>query len=121
MSTAQETKIAQSAMPLVDEYVRGCWTEDLDPGDVRDILMRAKLEAEKGVGEIESALDRNDLVTLRKSAHKLKGMMGNLGAARLAHALRQIEVGAAEQHDISLPCSALRPLLRDSLEAFDIG
>ena len=120
MSTALASGIANPVSPLVDEYIRGCWSEDLDPGDVRDILARMKIEAEKGVGDIEGALGRNDLIALRKSAHKLKGMMGNLGAARIASVLRQIEMGAAEAQDVTMPCAALRPLLRDSLAAFGV-
>lgn len=118
---ALQNACAEVASPLVDESIRRCWTEDLDPDDVRDILARMKIEAEKGVQEIESALDRNDPIAVRKSAHKLKGMMGNLGATRIADLLRRIEMGAAGQHDVRLPCSELRPLLRESLVAFGSG
>lgn len=114
---AFDTAIAQTTMPLVDEGIRACWSGDLDPEDVRDILARLRIEAEVGVREIEAALAREDRVALRKSAHKLKGMMGNLGATRLADTLRQIEVGAAQEQDVTLPSSNLRPLLRDSLAA----
>src|SRR3990170_4149948 len=84
---------AADRLPLIDERLPAEWREDLLAEDIREILAHARLEAEKSLALIQDAAARRDQAALKRSAHKLKGMAGNLGAVRLVALLREIETG----------------------------
>ena len=112
---------AADQLPLVDERLQLEWREDLTAGDVRQILAQARLEALKCLAVIQDAAAGHDLAALARSAHKLKGMTGNLGAVRLAALLREIEIGAAAGGESRSALVELESTLCHTLLAFEAG
>ena len=106
-------------LPLIDERLQAEWREDLSADDIRQILAQARLEAQKGLIVIKDAAEKSDLASLKRSAHKLKGMVGNLGAVRLVAVLREIELGADAGDGSLTLISQLDKIVQDSLHAFE--
>ena len=106
-------------LPLIDEHLQAQWREDLNTDDIRQILAHARLEAAKSLAMIKDAAARHDLAALKRSAHKLKGMVGNLGAVRLVALLRGIELGAAGGEGSPIAVARLEPVVCDTLLAFE--
>src|SRR5712664_1812746 len=79
-------------LPLIDARMMSDWCEDLDRADVRDVLARVPDESRKCLADIKMAMVDRNLDSARRTAHRLKGMASNLGAARLARLARSIEL-----------------------------
>ena len=108
-------------LPLVDERLQLEWREDLTADDIRQILAQARLEALKSLAVIQDAAAGHDLAALERSAHKLKGMAGNLGAVRLVALLREIELGAAAGDESWSAVAELESTLCQTLQAFEVA
>ena len=115
----QTSSEATDELPLVDERLQAEWREDLSTDDIRQILAHARLEAEKSLDLIQDAALRRDLTALKRSAHKLKGMAGNLGAVRIVALLREIEVGAADGDEPLVAIAKIERVMGDTLQAFE--
>ena len=112
---------AGSEMPLIDQRVMSDWCSDMDKADVLAILSRIPGECAKSVGEFERAIAASDLALARRSAHRLKGMANNLGAARLAQMARAIELGSQSIDDVAHRLPALRKTLSETLAALPVA
>jgi CheY-like chemotaxis protein len=64
------------------------------------LLQKASANLEHDLGEIQSAIQRQDGEKIRQSAHRLKGAAGNLSALELHQVCKQLEAaGAAAEWD----------------------
>jgi signal transduction histidine kinase/ligand-binding sensor domain-containing protein/DNA-binding NarL/FixJ family response regulator len=63
---------------------------------VRPVVESFLAQAPEHFGDLERAMDREDWQALAFAAHKLKGSSSQLGAARLAALLHEMETGAKE-------------------------
>jgi HPt (histidine-containing phosphotransfer) domain-containing protein len=104
-------------LPLIDLRVMNDWCADLASDDVLAILARVPDECRKCVGEIEKAMVEGSLTAVKRAAHRLKGMAGNLGAARLAQIARCIELGGDTIEDIAKEVGKLQETLAETLAA----
>jgi len=89
-----------------------------DPAKLRKFAIKFLESAQKGVAEIEAALERKDMAALSASGHRLKSSsrtVGALGFADLCHALEQCKDGGNmdQAQDIVI---RLRPLLKQIKE-----
>ena len=90
-----EFKESSEPLPLIDEDMQASWRAVMSPDEIREIVQSACSITLSGLAEIEMAAHRDDRQALRRAAHKLKGMIANLGGVRLAKALLGIELAAA--------------------------
>ncbi len=67
--------------------------EAFDPATFRGVLARFEQDARERAAAIESALARGDATLLRKEAHKLAGVLGQVGLADLAAQARTVSHG----------------------------
>jgi HPt (histidine-containing phosphotransfer) domain-containing protein len=111
---------AASPLPIIDRTAEAAWREDLAADDIAHVLETARREALKGAAEIKALTAKGDLPGVRRTAHKIKGMAGNLGAARLAQLLREIEHGAAAGNDVAHVVLRLDAAVHETLKAFAI-
>ena len=61
-------------------------------GAFRNLLDAVPSEAGLCLNDLKAAIADGDLARAKRAAHRLKGMAGNLGAARLAGAARGLEI-----------------------------
>ena len=64
-------------------------------------LARVPGECHKCLGGFKNAIATGDFAVGRRTAHRLKGMASNLGAARLARMARTIELASQSIDDAS--------------------
>jgi HPt (histidine-containing phosphotransfer) domain-containing protein len=107
----------QELLPLLDHRAMSDWSQDLEKEDVLAILARVPAECSKYVAEIEQAVAAGSVAASKRAAHGLKGMAGNLGAVRLAHIARGIELGNDTPDEVSNQVQQLREALTDTLAA----
>ena len=110
-----------SEIPLIDQRVMNDWCDDMDKADVVAILARVPEECAKSLAEFEKAIAASDLALARRSAHRLKGMANNLGAARLAQSARGIELGCQSIDEVARGLPSLRKTLEETLAALPGG
>jgi len=73
---------------------------DFDLEDI-EMLMEVFLESSKdSLDELKGAIDSNDLETLFRSAHSIKGSAANLTLMEISDLAKEIEHSAKEQKDI---------------------
>jgi HPt (histidine-containing phosphotransfer) domain-containing protein len=108
---------AQQLLPLLDEHAMRDWCNDLEKDDVLAILARVPDECRKCVAEIERAIVDGSLAASKRTAHRLKGMAGNLGAVRLAQIARGIELETQSIEEVSNRMTMLQETLTDTLAA----
>jgi HPt (histidine-containing phosphotransfer) domain-containing protein len=104
-------------LPLIDQRVLSDWSQDMDKEDVRAILAQVPDETAKSVAALKEAIERSDLTSARRAAHRLKGMASNLGAARLARMARAIELGSQSIDEAAGQMAALQRTVSETLEA----
>jgi HPt (histidine-containing phosphotransfer) domain-containing protein len=108
---------AEAELPLIDERTMSDWCGDLDKAEVAELLSHVPAEGHKCLNWIKEAVSRGDLVSAKRTAHRLKGMASNLGAARLASIARGIELASVDIADVSARSVALEATLIATLEA----
>jgi HPt (histidine-containing phosphotransfer) domain-containing protein len=108
---------AEQELPLIDERAMSDWCDDLDKADVLALLARVPGEARACLAGLDKAVAEGDLASARRAAHRLKGMASNLGAARLAHISRGIELRSQTIADVSSSLAALERTVNETLEA----
>jgi HPt (histidine-containing phosphotransfer) domain-containing protein len=108
---------AEEEPPVIDERVMKDWRDDLDPEDIAALLARVPDECATCLAAIKEAIANSDVSKARRMAHRLKGMASNLGAARLAHVARRIEVASRSIGDVARDIPRLEATLRDTMEA----
>lgn len=110
--------LAQSGeeLPLIDQRVMRDWCEDMDKADVLAVLARVPAEGARCLADFDKAIAGGDLTQARRTAHRLKGMASNLGAARLARTARGIELGSQSIEDVSARLPGLQRTLQETLE-----
>jgi histidine phosphotransfer protein HptB len=108
---------SQDTLPLIDQRAMNDWSGDLDQDDVVAILARVPEELRTNMAAIEKAVAAGGLPAAKRSAHRLKGMAGNLGAARLAQVAREIEVASESIGDVALRLDTLRQTITETLAA----
>lgn len=106
-------------LPLIDFVIMGQWRNDLEAADIQEILGRVPKETQQSMGKLHQAISRSDIGMVRRAAHRLKGMAASLGAARLAHEARCIEMADCSIADFAAPVDALERTLRATLAALD--
>jgi hypothetical protein len=104
-------------LPLIDQRAMRDWCGDMDRDDVVAVLARVPEEGARCLGELRKAVAAGDLVLAKRSAHRLKGMAANLGAARLARAARGIELSCQSIDDVGARVPALERVLVETLES----
>ena len=114
-----------SDSPNIDWEAFGQTRAELGAGFVR-ILGYFREDGLKSVGAIEDAMRAKNAVALILPAHTLKGEASQFGAEALADLAEHVETVARQcvewrtDPDELLPTVVqLRPLLRETLEAFD--
>jgi histidine phosphotransfer protein HptB len=108
---------SQDLLPLVDQRALKDWSGDLDRDDVLAILAQVPDEFRRNVAAMESAVAEGCLPAAKRIAHRLKGMAGNLGAARLAQLARDIELGSESIEDVSGHLGKLNETLTQTIAA----
>jgi HPt (histidine-containing phosphotransfer) domain-containing protein len=109
----------QDLLPLLDKRAMDDWCSDIDLADILSILARIPGDAAKNLGEIERAIAENDLAACKRSAHRLKGMAGNLGASRLAALARDIEISSQSIEEAAGKVASLNETLAATLTELD--
>jgi HPt (histidine-containing phosphotransfer) domain-containing protein len=108
---------ADAELPLIDQRVMGDWCNDMDREDVLAILARVPDEGARSLADFKKAIAASDLAYARRTAHRLKGMANNLGAARLGRMARAIELGCQSIDDVARQMSLLEQTLGETLGA----
>jgi len=72
-------------------------------------------DAPRWLGELRKGLERQDLPLVQRSAHTIKGLAGNFGAAPTVAAAARVEKLAREDRDLTAAGQAL-PALEKALE-----
>jgi chemotaxis protein histidine kinase CheA len=108
---------AWADLPLIDPRAMSDWCDDMEKADVLDVLARVPYECARCLADIKKAIAESDLLTARRSAHRLKGMASNLGAARLARLARTIELASQSVEDVSSRMASLEKTSAETLEA----
>ena len=70
---------------------------------LRDVMILMTTESPKVHAEISASFHRGDLVSLKRSAHTLKGSASLVGATDLVQRLRRIEDSASLGEIVDLP------------------
>lgn len=109
----------QDLVPLLDERAMSDWCTDIDKDDVLAILASVPDECRRNIAEIERAIAEGSLAASKRAAHRLKGMAGNLGAARLAQSARDIELKSDSIEDVAARMANLQETLTGTLAALD--
>ncbi len=109
----------QDLVPLLDERAMSDWCTDIDKDDVLAILASVPDECRRNIAEIERAIAEGSLAASKRAAHRLKGMAGNLGAARLAQSARDIELKSDSIEDVAGRMASLQETLTGTLAALD--
>lgn len=109
----------QDLVPLLDERAMSDWCSDIDKDDVLAILAGVPDECRRNIAEIERAIVEGSLAASKRAAHRLKGMAGNLGAARLAQSARDIELKSDSIEDVAGRMAGLQETLTGTLAALD--
>jgi HPt (histidine-containing phosphotransfer) domain-containing protein len=107
----------QDLAPLLDERAMSDWCSDIDKDDVLAILASVPDECRRNIAEIERAIVEGSLAASKRAAHRLKGMAGNLGAARLAQSARDIELKSESIEDVARRMAGLQETLSGTLAA----
>lgn len=116
-TSASANATAEAELPLIDRRAMTDWCDDMDKEDVLAILARVPDECTRSLADFEKAIAASDLASARRTAHRLKGMSHNLGAARLARLARAIELDCQSIDEVSRGMPTLERALRDTLEA----
>ena len=111
--------VAVEELPLIDQRVVADWCGDLCEADVLDLLARVPGECEKCLSGIRQAIAKGDMLGIKRSAHRLKGMASNLGAVRLARMARGIELGSADIADATARTDELEKTMIATLKAIE--
>lgn len=104
-------------LPLIDQHAMRGWCDDLEREDVLAVLARVPDEGARCLAELQKAIAGGDLTSARRTAHRLKGMASNLGAARLARTARSIELTSQSIEDVSAHMPVLEKTLQATLES----
>ena len=107
----------EAELPLIDRHAMSSWCDDMETADVHAVLARVPNECGRCLAELKKAIAGRDLATARRTAHRLKGMALNLGAARLARTARTIELTSQSIEDVSVRMPGLERTLGETLEA----
>ena len=113
--------VADGDLPLIDQRIMNDWRSDMDMEDVLSILARVPAECTRSLGDFRKAIAAGDLASVRRTAHRLKGMANNLGAVRLARIARSIELGCQSIEAVSSRMAPLEQALEETLEALRSG
>ena len=108
---------AEAELPLIDPRVMSDWCDDMEKADVLDVLARVPHESARCLADIRKAIAESDLPSARRSAHRLKGMASNLGAARPARVARSVELTSQSIEDVSGRMASLEKISAETLEA----
>jgi HPt (histidine-containing phosphotransfer) domain-containing protein len=108
---------AEAELPLIDAGAMRDWCGDMDKADVLDVLARVPHESARCLADMRKAIVESDLASARRTAHRLKGMASNLGAARLARVARTIELASGSIEDVSSRMASLEQTSAETLEA----
>lgn len=103
--------------PLIDHDAMSDWCGGVYDEDVLAILSGVPDELTGCVADIENAIARANPVAVKSNAHRLKGMAGNVGAARLARIARGIELGSQSIEGVSQQMEKLRETVTETLAA----
>jgi signal transduction histidine kinase/CheY-like chemotaxis protein/HPt (histidine-containing phosphotransfer) domain-containing protein len=82
---------APTLPPVIDRDVIKSWSEGLAPAVIDGMLGQLEVESGRCLNEIKAALVAGEMARVQAIAHRLKGMAGNFGAARLAHVAASLE------------------------------
>ena len=107
---------ADAELPLIDQRVMSDWCNDMDREDVLAVLARVPAEGVRSLADFKKAIGSGDLASARRTAHRLKGMANNLGAARLAQMARAIELSSQSIDDVSCRMATLEKTVGETLE-----
>lgn len=114
--TSQASEATGEELPLIDQRAMRDWCDDMEKADVLAVLARVPDEGARCLADLRKAIAGRDLTTARRTAHRLKGMASNLGAARLARTARTIELTSQSIEDVSARMPALEKTLSETLE-----
>lgn len=90
----------------------------LGDAEIAELLQAARMQLAADMTQL-GALAPDEVVQIRRIAHRVKGMIGALGGAELAQASRELE-GRAEQQQVgAADVAAWRHSASATLEALD--
>jgi HPt (histidine-containing phosphotransfer) domain-containing protein len=107
---------AEAALPLIDQRAMSDWCDDMEKEDVLAILALVPDETAKCIADLKKAIAAKDVASARRTAHRLKGMAGNLGATRLSRMARAMELSSQSIEDVSGRMPTLEKTLTETLE-----
>jgi HPt (histidine-containing phosphotransfer) domain-containing protein len=116
-TSASVDATAEAELPLLEQRVMADWCTDMDREDVLAILARVPEEGARSMDDFKKAIAAADLASARRTAHRLKGMANNLGAARLGRMARAIELGCQSIDDVAGRMPLLEQTVGETLGA----
>lgn len=127
-----QPEASATAPPAVHEEPAGPACPLLDAGKVRalriaigddgldHVLVLLPRDLEKGMAAIEAALANDDLAAARSAAHRMRGMVGALGASRLGALCRRLEDHAEAAAALAPLMPTLRNTVAETLAGFAV-
>ena len=108
-------RVANSKLPLLDPITLGTLATHLPPEALADIFAGLPSAIGKELGAIQAAAESADATSLNRTAHALKGMVGNVGAARLADACARLQRTKNHQ-DIAPLCAYVHEVAQETIQ-----
>jgi CheY-like chemotaxis protein len=105
---------AAQAIPVLDRETMRGWSAGLQEDVVSSLLADLAQESGRSLNAIKSALAQGDLDRVQALAHLLKGMAGNVGAARLARVAASIEAEAPRVEGVAARMCELETVVADT-------
>jgi CheY-like chemotaxis protein len=109
--------------PVLDEVVYEKLTRLMPANAVREVYEVCLMDVRSRGVEMRKAGEANDLATVRRTAHTLKGGAGMVGAQRLAEAAARLELDVYQNEDVSqlvdnllYCCDELQLILRNKFQ-----
>ncbi|HEX4894001.1 MAG TPA: Hpt domain-containing protein, partial [Hyphomicrobiaceae bacterium] len=104
-------------VPVLDRETMRSWSAGLPKEDIDALLADLAQESGRSLNAIKSALAEGDLNRVQALAHLLKGMAGNVGAARLAGTAAAIEAAAPRIEGVAARMGELETVVAETRSA----
>lgn len=82
--------------------------------ETKSIVMGLISQTTASTSELQTALDQNDPVVIKRVAHRIKGAYGNLGCEALCLALQELEHDPVLWAQNAQHCAAILALMNES-------
>lgn len=92
--------LTAARQPVLDEAVLGRMSRMMSPAAVREVYEACMDDVRARSPEMRIAAAANDLSSIRRTSHTIKGSAGMVGAKKLAAAAAELELGAYQSGDV---------------------